>query len=63
MSPPRRTRPGVGDLTRRRQRRDALVPAVPTVSPDGEAVPETPPAAEDDAAEEAVRRMVEAAYT
>ncbi|HEX4365307.1 MAG TPA: hypothetical protein VH023_00685 [Rhodopila sp.] len=44
-------------------RRDIPPPAVPTFQPDLKTVPETPTKPEDDAADEAVRRMVEAAYT
>jgi hypothetical protein len=43
-----------------RRRRDSVVPETPTFQRDAETIPE-PPA--DDLAEEAVRRMVEAAYT
>jgi hypothetical protein len=46
-----------------RRRRDAAVPAVPTFKPDSETVAEAPAEPSDDAAEDAVRRMVEAAYT
>jgi hypothetical protein len=46
-----------------RRRRDATVPAVPTFKPDSETVAEAPAEPSDDAAEDAVRRMVEAAYT
>jgi hypothetical protein len=45
-------------------RRDIPVPAVPTFHPeDPEPVVEAPAKAEDDPADEAIRRMVEAAYT
>jgi hypothetical protein len=39
------------------------VPVVPTFKPDSETVAEAPAEPSDDAAEDAVRRMVEAAYT
>jgi hypothetical protein len=42
-------------------RRDSVIPETPTFEQDADTVPEPPPA--DDPAEEAVRRMVEAAYT
>ena len=45
-------------------RRDTPIPAVPTFHPDDpETVVETPARAEDDPADDAIRRMVEAAYT
>lgn len=43
-----------------RRRRDGLPAEVPTVSPE---LPPAPEEALDDPAEEAIRRMVEAAYT
>jgi hypothetical protein len=48
-----------------RRRRDKDVPAVPTFKPEIQTIAvQAPPATtEDDAAQEAVRRMVEAAYT
>jgi hypothetical protein len=48
------------------KRRDANIPTVPTFQPTVNTVAAPPPsvtAIEDDAAEDAVRRMVEAAYT
>jgi hypothetical protein len=45
-----------------RPRISPIPPVVPTF-PEPETVAETPAPPEDDAAEEAVRRMVEAAYT
>lgn len=50
----------------RRRRRDTDVPAVPTFQPEIQTIASQtlkPAATEDDPAEEAVRRMVEAAYT
>jgi hypothetical protein len=52
----------VGETNRPvRRRRDAVMPETPTFQRDADTTPEPPPA--DDQAEEAVRRMVEAAYT
>ncbi len=46
------------------RRRDVDIPAVPTFQPDVIVTQPSPlPNAEDDSADEAVRRMVEAAYT
>ena len=50
-------------MRRKPSRRDIQPPAVPTYLPDPKTVAEAPVQPEDDAAEEAVRRMVEAAYT
>jgi hypothetical protein len=49
-----------------RGRRDTDIPGVPTFQPDAESVTAPPSSAteiKDDPADEAVRRMVEAAYT
>jgi hypothetical protein len=46
-----------------RRRRDADLPAVPTFQPDPEAAATPPSEIEDDQVAEAIRRMVEAAYT
>jgi hypothetical protein len=51
---------------RPRRRSDADIPPVPTVRPDAESTPAQhphPPVNNEDPTEEAVRRMVEAAYT
>jgi hypothetical protein len=45
-----------------RRRREADIPAVPTFEAPAKTAP-PPPEPEDDQADEAVRRMVEAAYT
>lgn len=44
-------------------RRDTPPPPVPTFQSASETITETPAQPDDDAADEAVRRMVEAAYT
>jgi hypothetical protein len=59
-------RKSVPGNTMPRRRRDADIPPVPTVRSAAEAVTAqtpAPPTNEDDPIEEAVRRMVEAAYT
>jgi hypothetical protein len=49
---------------RPRRRRDADIPPVPTVRQEAASSPTPdPPATPDDPADEAIRRMVEAAYT
>jgi hypothetical protein len=50
---------------RPRRRSDADIPPVPTVRPDAESTAQNPhpPVNNEDPTEEAVRRMVEAAYT
>jgi hypothetical protein len=61
----RLSRNAMATTNRPRRRRDMDVPAVPTFNPEIKTIAvQTPPAAtEDDSAQEAVRRMVEAAYT
>ena len=44
-------------------RRDTPPPPVPTFQSDAETITETPAQPDDDPADEAVRRMIEAAYT
>jgi hypothetical protein len=51
-------------INRPSRRQGADIPAaVPTFEAPAKAIPPPPPATEDDQSDEAVRRMVEAAYT
>jgi hypothetical protein len=59
----RKVRTGKAAVSGPARRRDAGIDEVPTVRADAEPVVPPPAAAEEEDAVEAVRRMVEAAYT
>lgn len=64
MRRPRSQPRKAAEANARRRRRNAEPPAVPTYEPEPSAIPTPEPAvSQEDPAEEAVRRMVEAAYT